>query len=128
MIRRPPRSTLFPYTTLFRSTAEAIAFDLEPDDSLGVLDSNVNGLPFLPEGEEIIILRRLILHLLQGKITLLEILKKPSVQEIDSSDEERNFFPIRSALSQTEKEALLTISKEWDFTVSASLFGTFTLD
>ena len=32
---------------------EAIAFDLEPDDSLGVLDSNVNGLPFLPEGEEI---------------------------------------------------------------------------
>src|SRR5215510_16521755 len=25
MIRRPPRSTLFPYTTLFRSRAEAIA-------------------------------------------------------------------------------------------------------
>src|SRR5258708_16083782 len=24
MIRRPPRSTLFPYTTLFRSVAEAI--------------------------------------------------------------------------------------------------------
>ena len=68
-----------------------------------------------------IILRRLILHLLQGKITLLEILKKPSVQEIDSSDEEKNFFPIRSALSQAEKTALLTISKEWDFTVSAIL-------
>src|SRR5256885_12961415 len=25
MIRRPPRSTLFPYTTLFRSEAEAVA-------------------------------------------------------------------------------------------------------
>src|SRR3712207_7521721 len=25
MIRRPPRSTLFPYTTLFRSTAVAVA-------------------------------------------------------------------------------------------------------
>src|SRR2546427_8141814 len=25
MIRRPPRSTLFPYTTLFRSLAEAVA-------------------------------------------------------------------------------------------------------
>src|SRR5260221_8248842 len=25
MIRRPPRSTLFPYTTLFRSTPESIA-------------------------------------------------------------------------------------------------------
>src|SRR2546427_4366043 len=26
MIRRPPRSTLFPYTTLFRSKAEAVLF------------------------------------------------------------------------------------------------------
>src|SRR5256885_8690062 len=30
MIRRPPRSTLFPYTTLFRSTAEELkSFDPE---------------------------------------------------------------------------------------------------
>src|ERR1035438_10917466 len=29
MIRRPPRSTLFPYTTLFRSTSDA---DLQADD------------------------------------------------------------------------------------------------
>src|SRR3712207_4799423 len=28
MIRRPPRSTLFPYTTLFRSPVEAVADDL----------------------------------------------------------------------------------------------------
>src|SRR2546430_11070338 len=28
MIRRPPRSTLFPYTTLFRSTHRAISFHL----------------------------------------------------------------------------------------------------
>src|SRR5687768_18363359 len=28
MIRRPPRSTLFPYTTLFRSTGLSVAFDL----------------------------------------------------------------------------------------------------
>src|SRR2546425_1868128 len=28
MIRRPPRSTLFPYTTLFRSTLEQIGRDL----------------------------------------------------------------------------------------------------
>src|SRR3712207_8382102 len=26
MIRRPPRSTLFPYTTLFRSLVEAVAY------------------------------------------------------------------------------------------------------
>src|SRR3712207_7663983 len=27
MIRRPPRSTLFPYTTLFRSTSGSIVFE-----------------------------------------------------------------------------------------------------
>src|SRR5260370_25721941 len=30
MIRRPPRSTLFPYTTLFRSTAAAAAPPTQP--------------------------------------------------------------------------------------------------
>src|SRR5256886_13031464 len=42
MIRRPPRSTLFPYTTLFRSqrraivytTAESTSFRLAPSDTL----------------------------------------------------------------------------------------------
>src|SRR5258707_1563932 len=32
MIRRPPRSTLFPYTTLFRSDA---TFDIQQDITLG---------------------------------------------------------------------------------------------
>src|SRR3989449_5735333 len=35
MIRRPPRSTLFPYTTLFRSRLVGIA--VRPDDDLDVL-------------------------------------------------------------------------------------------
>src|SRR5690349_22455501 len=34
MIRRPPRSTLFPYTTLFRSK-HVVACRLEPADHLG---------------------------------------------------------------------------------------------
>src|SRR5687767_15343838 len=33
MIRRPPRSTLFPYTTLFRSSAAAHAHQRGEDDS-----------------------------------------------------------------------------------------------
>src|SRR3712207_950966 len=33
MIRRPPRSTLFPYTTLFRSTVNALAPDLHRGDN-----------------------------------------------------------------------------------------------
>src|SRR3712207_8326974 len=32
MIRRPPRSTLFPYTTLFRSSPEQLAQQRERDD------------------------------------------------------------------------------------------------
>src|SRR5438034_2446022 len=35
MLRRPPRSTLFPYTTLFRSRrrhGEELALPLDPDD------------------------------------------------------------------------------------------------
>src|SRR2546430_12532334 len=36
MIRRPPRSTLFPYTTLFRSQFDAS--NLEPDEIVGMID------------------------------------------------------------------------------------------
>src|SRR3712207_6966465 len=38
MIRRPPRSTLFPYTTLFRSEHEPEAGDLEPPRSRTLVD------------------------------------------------------------------------------------------
>src|SRR2546429_6590574 len=41
MIRRPPRSTLFPYTTLFRSL-----FGLKPSDP-GVLVAAMTGLGFI---------------------------------------------------------------------------------
>src|SRR2546427_4217811 len=36
MIRRPPRSTLFPYTTLFRSGVDGLA----PEEGLGVLEES----------------------------------------------------------------------------------------
>src|SRR5438874_8911309 len=35
MIRRPPRSTLFPYTTLFRSTSPRLRVDSSHDPRLG---------------------------------------------------------------------------------------------
>src|SRR2546426_3317835 len=41
MIRRPPRSTLFPYTTLFRSLAA---------DTTVVLDGEIFGKPDSPAG------------------------------------------------------------------------------
>src|SRR3712207_8451291 len=45
MIRRPPRSTLFPYTTLFRSL-DLVAFELGPVDValVVILEQNLIGL------------------------------------------------------------------------------------
>src|SRR3989454_8309420 len=36
MIRRPPRSTLFPYTTLFRSLSDNVRLPLVTEDASGV--------------------------------------------------------------------------------------------
>src|SRR5256885_8167331 len=44
MIRRPPRSTLFPYTTLFRSNLrgeQRRVGELEPDSMIGDRDDHV---------------------------------------------------------------------------------------
>src|SRR2546426_4355419 len=51
MIRRPPRSTLFPYTTLFRSNDNNI-LGVVPSGSLGFGDSTINdGWGFFPPGD-----------------------------------------------------------------------------
>src|SRR3712207_8189879 len=49
MIRRPPRSTLFPYTTLFRSATSVL-----PDMRAGIADlsADTRALPGLAEGME----------------------------------------------------------------------------
>src|SRR2546425_7914462 len=54
MIRRPPRSTLFPYTTLFRSLVtegkEPIAFDHDCREGIcGSCGMMINGVPHGPE-------------------------------------------------------------------------------
>src|SRR5689334_23765067 len=56
IIRRPPRSTLFPYTTLFRSRSLVVAH--QPDSPLGKLVEKVrtvvgldDGLPALPPAD-----------------------------------------------------------------------------
>src|SRR5687768_18471548 len=41
MIRRPPRSTLFPYTTLFRSGKDAHGFDVPPVNKVQQLVGSV---------------------------------------------------------------------------------------
>src|SRR3712207_7685081 len=39
MIRRPPRSTLFPYTTLFRSAGESVGITLDCGNAFAVAES-----------------------------------------------------------------------------------------
>src|SRR2546430_9033963 len=53
MIRRPPRSTLFPYTTLFRSIVEDIAADVQRLRAAGLTFRNdiVSG----PGGQQILL-------------------------------------------------------------------------
>src|SRR3712207_7953692 len=43
MIRRPPRSTLFPYTTLFRSARVRSSMAKWPDNARRVLDAIADG-------------------------------------------------------------------------------------
>src|SRR2546426_5153705 len=42
MIRRPPRSTLFPYTTLFRSGNLSYRVQARADDEIGILVDSFN--------------------------------------------------------------------------------------
>src|SRR3712207_9351171 len=51
MIRRPPRSTLFPYTTLFRSGRDLDAMDPEflPRMAKSFGLGSPTGIPYLPE-------------------------------------------------------------------------------
>src|SRR3712207_8330659 len=56
MIRRPPRSTLFPYTTLFRSTGSTgpegqTARDVFPEDN-GVPDVSQDDFPTMQRSED----------------------------------------------------------------------------
>src|SRR3712207_9016074 len=46
MIRRPPRSTLFPYTTLFRSELVPVLFYEKLDELLANLLAGLHGMQF----------------------------------------------------------------------------------
>src|SRR2546426_2074522 len=47
MIRRPPRSTLFPYTTLFRSKQLAAVFDVTPAMVTYLLGDRAKSISFV---------------------------------------------------------------------------------
>src|SRR5438034_3162325 len=54
MIRRPPRSTLFPYTTLFRSPMTLVEFTLEEAEggtALTIVESGFDRIPLARRAE-----------------------------------------------------------------------------
>src|SRR3712207_7985625 len=60
MIRRPPRSTLFPYTTLFRSCVNLVDVryffaDILPDRKIQIAVVAVKHLPFAAINDEVML-------------------------------------------------------------------------
>src|SRR3712207_8398857 len=80
MIRRPPRSTLFPYTTLFRS--EELAPEPEPNVEL---DEDV----VIPMSE---------------RVTIMELRSEEHTSELQS----RQYLVCRLLLEKKQKPSLLT--------------------
>src|SRR6266850_8514275 len=94
MIRRPPRSTLFPYTTLFRSEARTLAVaDLEAEPAAGPQEPRRIADQLHQDGDAIhaaverglgLVLRDLGMHLLHlGRRDVRRI----AAQEIAAPDE-----------------------------------------
>src|SRR5438105_7212107 len=87
MIRRPPRSTLFPYTTLFRSMAEPVGDSetpLPPDEHDGGRDvRRGRAQPFVRSEEHtselqsrVDLVCRLLLEKKKKKIQIIQALKE----------------------------------------------------
>src|SRR3712207_7852059 len=53
MIRRPPRSTLFPYTTLFRSDLAADDDEGHRQDDDRLLDTELKEVDLIVDGQEV---------------------------------------------------------------------------
>src|SRR2546430_13442063 len=60
MIRRPPRSTLFPYTTLFRSQGSLALGDADKDGDLDLLVMGNQSQPSQADAPRLMILKNLL--------------------------------------------------------------------
>src|SRR3989441_10616349 len=84
MIRRPPRSTLFPYTTLFRSEGDVVAqtapqcFDILLWQLVSAL--LVGGRTLLVEQEAVLDARRFIGKIVDGRVNVVQVV--PSYLEV----------------------------------------------
>src|SRR2546427_3651350 len=73
MIRRPPRSTLFPYTTLFRSLSTG--YNDRPEEASRPFDTGRDGF-VMGEGAGALVLEGLDHALARGAVPLAEVDRK----------------------------------------------------
>src|SRR5467141_2381670 len=96
MIRRPPRSTLFPYTTLFRSTGGVGIWWVDSGNSGSTIDHVTPGGPAAQAG------------LLPGDV-VVAVNGEPIEEASDASDLIRGPIGAPVALSIRRNGALLTV-------------------
>src|SRR3712207_7055850 len=94
MIRRPPRSTLFPYTTLFRSVPAGAAFGDDVLEWLGLASVEVKREPRLPPEA-----RRPALDELGTRVTLAQAARRRS-EEHTSELPSRPYLGCRRLLAK----------------------------
>src|SRR5258707_11482709 len=100
MIRRPPRSTLFPYTTLFRSTPDAIVVGAHGRITLKLLARS--GLEFQGDApmrseehtSELQSRQYLVCRLLLEKKKRIDSVKTSSCSDSDGRDNSNRFHAI----------------------------------
>src|SRR2546429_7397471 len=100
MIRRPPRSTLFPYTTLFRSRRSAMPVSTS---SLPILNFPIDCLMATSESETTLISRRSEEHTseLQSRLHLvcrLLLEKKKNEEPLDVTTVRQRYLDLISLL------------------------------
>src|SRR3712207_7436463 len=100
MIRRPPRSTLFPYTTLFRSDRRDVRGQLVADlEVVGVqpdLDVRVVGHPLQPGGVPVL------------RQTLVGVVEVPRSEEHTSELQSRQYLVCRLLLEKKKNATAWT--------------------
>src|SRR3712207_7448657 len=101
MIRRPPRSTLFPYTTLFRS-AQVLRLDDGVDDELGGEVEDVDVLR---------VLRAQLLGALRTFVGILDRLQLVRSEEHTSELQSRQYLVCRLLLEKKNKKSTKTESQ-----------------
>src|SRR2546430_14664555 len=102
MIRRPPRSTLFPYTTLFRSEVESVAEVLQRYRPLFRATE-----PATLDGGDVLVIRQR-LYLGVSQRTNVEAIEQLNAVPIDF----QGCLHLKSAVTQIDDDTLL-VNPRW---------------